>query len=185
MTGPAISIELGTPTFQRFDASVFFERGGVAIFPEGSAGTGFGVSGSLSLRPAPWARVEASTQLERITRERDGSEFARTLIPRLKVEVQPTRALFFRAITEYRSERRAALEDARTGAPLWVDGEPAVRTELDGLRVDLLASYEPTPGRAVFLGYGSSMERSPLLGPAELERMSDGFFLKVAYRFRR
>lgn len=185
VTGPAISVELGTPTYQHFDASVFVERRRVAIFPEGSAGTGFGVSGSISLRPAPWARVEASTQLERIARERDGSEFARTLIPRLKVEVQPTRALFFRAITEYRSERRAALEDVRTGAPLWVDGEPSVRTELDALRVDLLASYEPTPGRAIFLGYGSSMERSPLLGPAELERMSDGFFLKVAYRFRR
>ncbi len=41
----------------------------------------------------------------------DGSEFARSTIPRLKVEYQPKRALFFRAIGEYRSERTAALVD--------------------------------------------------------------------------
>src|SRR5690606_17759904 len=180
-----VSLSLGTPTFRRFDANVSLQRGRTAIFPEGSAGTGYGVGGSLALRPAPWARIEAGTQLEWITRERDGSEFARTLIPRLKVEIQPTRALFFRAVAEHRAERRAALEDARTGQPLYVDGELAGRAELDGLRVDLLASYEPTPGTVAFFGYGSSLERSPLLGPAALERTSDGFFLKVAYRFRR
>lgn len=185
VSGPALGFEIGTPTFRRFDASVSVSRGRTAIFPEGSAGTELGVGGSLALRPAPWARVAASAQLERITRERDGSEFARTLIPRLKVEIQPTRAFFFRAVAEHRAERRAALTDARTGAPLYVDGAPAGRAELDGLRVDLLASYEPAPGTAVFIGYGSSLERSPLLGPAELERTSDGFFMKLAYRFRR
>jgi len=185
VSGPGLGFEISTPTFRRFDASVSVSRGRTAIFPEGSEGTEFGVGGSLALRPAPWARIAASAQVERITRERDGSEFARTLIPRLKVEIQPTRAFFFRAVAEHRAERRAALEDARTGAPLYVDGVLADRAELDALRVDLLASYEPTPGTAVFVGYGSSLERSPLLGPAELERTSDGFFMKLAYRFRR
>ena len=184
VSGPGLGFEISTPTFRRFDASVSVSRGRTAIFPEGSEGTEFGVGGSLALRPAPWARIAASAQVERITRERDGSEFARTLIPRLKVEIQPTRAFFFRAVAEHRAERRAALEDARTGAPLYVDGVLADRAELDALRVDLLASYEPTPGTAVFVGYGSSLERSPLLGPAELERTSDGFFMKLAYRFR-
>jgi len=59
------------------------------------------------------------------------------------------------------------------------------RAELDALRVDLLASYEPAPGTAVYVGYGGSLERSPLLGPAVLQRTSDGFFMKLAYRFRR
>lgn len=185
VSGPALSFEIRTPTYRRFDGRVSVERGRVAIFPEGSEGTGHSVGGSLAMRPAPWARVEARTEFEWIARERDGSEFARTLIPRLKLEIQPTRAFFFRTIAEYRAERRAALEDARTGAPLYVNGEPADRAELDGLRVDLLASYVPTPGTAVYLGYGSSMERSPLLGPAALERTTDGFFFKVAYRFRR
>src|SRR5690606_17541725 len=98
VSGPELGFEIGTPTFRRFDASVSVSRGRTAIFPEGSEGTELGVGGSLALRPAPWARIAASTQLERITRERDGSEFARTLIPRLKVEIQPTRAFFFRAI---------------------------------------------------------------------------------------
>ncbi|HEX7091853.1 MAG TPA: DUF5916 domain-containing protein [Longimicrobiales bacterium] len=185
VAGPQLDLEISTPTFRRFDASLSASRGRTAIFPEGSAGTGFAIDGSLSVRPTPWARLTASTQFERITRERDGSEFARTLIPRIKLEVQPTRPLFFRAVAEYRSERSAALEDARTGAPLRVDGELAGRADLDALRVDLLASYEPAPGTAVYLGYGSSLERSPLIGPARLERTTDGFFLKVAYRFRR
>jgi len=185
VSGPGLGFNLSTPTFRRFNASVSVSHGRTAIFPEGSEGTEFSASGSLALRPAPWARVAASTRLERITRERDGSEFARTLIPRLKVEIQPTRAFFFRAVAEHRAERRAALADARTGAPLYVNGVPAGRAELDALRVDLLASYEPAPGTAVFVGYGSSLERSPLLGPAELERTSDGFFMKLAYRFRR
>src|SRR5690606_12013919 len=118
VAGPQLDLEISTPTFRRFDASLSASRGRTAIFPEGSAGTGFAIDGSLSVRPTPWARLTASTQFERITRERDGSEFARTLIPRIKLEVQPTRPLFFRAVAEYRSERSAALEDARTGAPL-------------------------------------------------------------------
>lgn len=185
VSGPALAFEINTPTYRRFDASLGVERGRVAIFPEGSEGIAYAIDGSVALRPAPWARIETSTAFERIDRERDGSEFARTVIPRVKVEIQPTRAFFFRTIAEYRAERRAALEDARTGAPLYVGGELAGPQNLHGLRVDLLASYEPTPGTAVYLGYGSSMERSPLVSPRELERTNDGFFLKLAYRFRR
>jgi len=185
VSGAELEIGISTPTFRRFDASLSAGGGRTAIFPEGSEGTGFTIDGSLSLRPTPWARLVASTQFERITRVRDGSEFARTLIPRVKVEVQPTRPLFFRAVGEYRAERRAALEDARTGALLRVNGELADRADLHSLRVDLLASYEPEPGTAVYVGYGSSLERSPLIGPTRLERTTDGFFLKVAYRFRR
>jgi len=138
-----------------------------------------------SLRSSNAAEQTWGLSIERITRERDGSEFARTLIPRLEVEIQPTRAFFFRAVAEQRAERRAALADARTGAPLNVAGEPGGRAELDALRVDLLASYEPAPGTAVYVGYDGSLERSPLLGPAVLQRTSDGFFMKLAYRFRR
>jgi len=185
VSGPALAFEINTPTYRRFDASLGVERGRVAIFPEGSEGIAYAIDGSVALRPAPWARIETSTAFERIDRERDGSEFARTVIPRVKVEIQPTRAFFFRTIAEYRAERRAALEDARTGAPLYVGGELAGPQDLHGLRIDLLASYEPTPGTAVYLGYGSSMERSPLVSPRELERTNDGFFLKLAYRFRR
>ena len=115
----------------------------------------------------------------------DGSEFARATIPRLKLEYQPTRSLFFRAIGEYRSEHRAALQDPVTGDSLYVGGVPQPATQFDGLRVDLLASYEPTPGTVVFLGYGSSLEAEQEFDWSSLERVNDGFFLKLAYQIRR
>jgi hypothetical protein len=115
----------------------------------------------------------------------DGSEFARSTIPRLKVEYQPNRALFFRVIGEYRSERRAALQDPSTGAPLFVGGVPQPVTEFNGFRLDLLASFEPTPGTVAFLGYGSSLESDREFNWSRLERVNDGFFVKLAYQVRR
>jgi hypothetical protein len=53
------------------------------------------------------------------------------------------------------------------------------------VRVDLLASYEPTPGTVAFLGYGNSLQTEDPLAQTDLVRTSDGFFLKLAYQFRR
>jgi hypothetical protein len=114
----------------------------------------------------------------------DGSEFARSLIPRVQAEYQPNRALFFRVIGEYRSERRTALRAAGSGEPLFIDGaaQPGVRT--NALRMDLLASLEPTPGTVAFLGYGSSLTTDGDFNWSRLERVTDGFFVKLAYRIR-
>ncbi len=114
----------------------------------------------------------------------DGREFARSIIPRLKLEYQPNRALFFRVIGEYRSERRAALLDPATGDSLLVSGEPQPATDFNGLRLDLLASFEPTPGTVAFLGYGSSLETDRAFNWSRLERVNDGFFVKLAYELR-
>ena len=72
-----------------------------------------------------------------------------------------------------------------SGDQLFIDGEaqPGVRT--NGLRLDLLASFEPTPGTVAFLGYGSSLETDGDFNWSRLERVSDGFFVKLAYRVRR
>lgn len=185
VSGPVFELGGNTPAYQRFDANANIARGRVPIFAEGSEGTASGLRGELSLRPNGSVRLSFSTTYERITRERDGSEFARTILPRLKAELQPTRALFFRAVGEYRSERRAALADARTGAPLLVAGQPVPALRLDGLRIDLLASFQPTPGTVAFLGYGSSLDMDDAFDFGRLERSTDGFFLKLAYQFRR
>src|SRR5262249_3139564 len=113
----------------------------------------------------------------------DGSEFARSIIPRLKVEYQPNRALFFRVIGEYRSERRATLLDA-SGDSLFVAGSSQPATDYNGLRLDLLASFEPTPGTVAFFGYGSSMQTDASFNWSRLQRTSDGFFVKLAYQVR-
>jgi hypothetical protein len=114
----------------------------------------------------------------------DGSEFARSTIPRLKIEYQPKRELFFRAIGEYRSDRTAALVHPATGAPLFVGGAGRPTFEFNGFRMDLLASLEPTPGTVAFLGYGSSLETDQEFNWSRLRRRNDGFFLKLAYQMR-
>jgi hypothetical protein len=50
--------------------------------------------------------------------------------------------------------------------------------------MDLLASFEPTPGTVAFLGYGSSLESDEEFNWSRLRRVNDGFFLKLAYQVR-
>jgi hypothetical protein len=185
VAGSSFSFRGNTPTYQRFDASASFSRGTSGIFQEGSKGTGTNASVQLSLRPSASMRISAGTQYRRIDRSRNGAEFARSIIPRLQAEYQPSRALFFRAVTEYVTERQAALVDARTGEPLFSDGAPVAGHEANGLRIDLLTSYEPTPGTVAYFGYGSSLDGVEAFRFADLARSTDGFFVKLAYLFRR
>jgi hypothetical protein len=177
-------VRVTTPTWQQLGATVTYGRGRAPIFQEGATGSSWILTAGLNLRPTSTVRVAASGTVFRLSRL-DGSEFARSTIPRLKLEYQPNRSLFFRVIGEYRSERRAALLDPASGNPLFVAGLAQPATEFNGLRVDLLASFEPTPGTVAFLGYGSSLESDRELNWSRLERVNDGFFVKLAYQVRR
>ena len=179
------SVSLTTPTFKKVNASIDARSNEVAIFAEASEGQETRVTGSVAVRPTESIRLDAGTTFSRISRASDGGEFARTIIPRIKLEYQPTRALFFRAVTEYRSERQAALLDPTTGLPLMRNGRPADAMRFDGVRVDLLVSFEPRPGTVAFFGYGSSLESGRVLSLEDLTRQTDGFFVKLAYLFRR
>jgi hypothetical protein len=182
--GFSLSSSITTPTWQQLNANVRVNRARGAIFAEGADGYETRVTGSLSLRPSGSIRLTASHTWSRITRDRDGSEFARTIIPRLKAEYQPARSLFFRVVGEYVAERRAALEDARTGDVLIIDGTPSTAGESNRMRVDALASFEPTPGTVAFFGYGASLNDERPFGFRRVERASDGFFVKLAYQLR-
>jgi hypothetical protein len=173
-----------TPTWRQFQALLSYRRGRAGIFQEGGTGRIWVVTGQVDVRPVPTVRMALTGTVFRLQRL-DGSEFARSTIPRLKVEFQPRRELFFRAIGEYRSDRRAALLDPTTGSPLFVGGAEQPATEFNGLRVDLLASFEPTPGTVAFLGYGSSLESDAEFNWSRLRRTDDGFFVKLAYQVRR
>jgi Domain of unknown function (DUF5916) len=175
--------QVTTPTWQQLGADVSYTRGRAPLFEEGTTGTMRQFTGRLELRPATTVRITASGTMLHLFRL-DDSEFARAIIPRLRTEYQPNRTLFFRVIGKYRSERRSALVAPGTGEPLFIDGvaQPAERT--NQFRLDLLASYEPTPGTVAFLGYGSSMETEEDFDWSQLERVSDGFFVKLAYRLR-
>lgn len=184
VSGPTLELSANTPAFRRLNASGSIQRSRTAIFAEGSEGDVASANATLSLRPHESVRLSLSHDYQRITRTRDGSAYARTMIPRVRMEIQPTRVFFFRAITEYRSERAAAPLDARSGEPLYQGTEALSDYNENGLRVDLLASYQPSPGTAAFFGYGSSLRSERAFRLGRLERQSDGFFLKLAYRFR-
>ena len=177
-----------TPTWRRANASLEYGQGEVAIFPEASAGHQRELSATLGFRPTTSVRVDLTTVRSIIHRDRDESEFAKTTLPRLKVEYQPKRSLFFRVVTEYRSQRQAALLTA-AGDPIYVDGTLAGPDRFRGVRMDWLVSYEPTPGTAFYFGYGTALEdpRASDLDPrtSAFQRTSDGFFLKLAYLFRK
>jgi hypothetical protein len=185
VSGPAVELSARTPTYQMFDANVAVGTGRVAIFAEGSEGERRSIGGSISMRPGASVRIGLGTTYQRIDRAVDGSEYARTILPRLRAEYQPTRAFFLRGIAEYRAERRSALRDARSGHPLAVSGVPVAGADSNTLRVDLLASYRPTPGTVAFLGYGASLAEPDSFGFRDLSRSADGLFIKLAYQIRR
>ena len=64
-------------------------------------------------------------------------------------------------------------------------GRVADAGRFDGVRVDFLVSFEPRPGTVAFFGYGSALETSRVLSLEDLTRQNDGFFVKLAYLFRR
>jgi hypothetical protein len=126
--------------------------------------------------------------LSQIDRDYDGSEFARTVIPRLKVEYQPTRALFFRVVSQYQAQRTSGLLAPDGQQIVLQNGSPVSGSDVGTLRTGWLVSYEPTPGTVAFFGYGDPRDTFDTLDSArfsDLRRRSDGFFVKVAYQFRR
>jgi hypothetical protein len=179
------SVTVNTPTFRRFNASVTLARDETPIFAEGSEGTDLRATASLTLRPTVSMRAEGSLQYSKIDREYDGSEFARTVIPRLKVEYQPTRALFFRVVSQYQSQRTSQLLTPWGQEIFRQNGAPVGGGELGALQTDWLVSYEPTPGTVAFLGYGDTRRGIQTSKLSDLERAADGFFVKVAYQWRR
>jgi hypothetical protein len=186
VSGLTPSVTLKTPIFRTLNAQLDAQRGQVAIFAEGAGGHETRVSTTLSARPTGSIRMEATATYSRIERDRDGSEFARTVIPRFKIEYQVSRSVFFRMVAEYQSLQQAGLLDAFDGVPLMVSGAFPAAQSTTGLRLDWLASYKPTPGTVAFFGYGSSLATdgmNPL--STHLQRMSDGFFMKIAYQIRR
>ena len=179
-----------TPTYRQFNGTVTVARNQVPIFAEGSEGRELRATGSLTLRPTVSVRAEGSLQLSQIDRAFDDSEYARAVIPRFKVEYQPTRALFFRVVSQYQSQRTSGLRTP-TGEQIFRStGAPVTGGEFGTLQTDWLVSYEPTPGTVAFFGYGDTRDGFNDDGTSssrlsDLERRSDGFFVKVAYQWRR
>lgn len=164
--------------------------GATAIFAEAAEGRELDAQATLTWHPTQSVRVEALWTHQRINRARDGSRFSTANIPRLKLEYQLTRAVFVRYVGQYFAQRRYALVDPRTGAPLVLDAAaeqrvgPAPGIVVNSFRNDFLFSFRPTPGTVLFLGYGASLTEPDAFRFQGLRRVADGFFLKGSYLIR-
>jgi hypothetical protein len=183
-------LSVGTPQFKRFSLDLFGIWGQDENFYEWASAHIVNFTGNLSLRPIDKLRIDAQYQHIEYNRKTDGSTVGIRKIPRLKVEYQIARPMFFRVVGQYDAEEQAELyDDSRTYYSI-------VRQQADGsfardlgftrndLRVDWLFSYTPIPGTVLFAGYGGSYEGPEHLRFRGMERMDDAFFIKLSYLFR-
>ena len=177
------SLGVTTPTYRLFTLSLSSTFGQTPIFAEASPGYGSSYSVVLDARPTQAIRASFQMQHYTLNRKVDDSQFSREIIPRVKVEYQLTPDIFFRVIGQYASRERSALKD-RYGNLIRIDGNLTSDSELNDLRMDWLFSYRPNPGTLLYLGYGSTMEDAGQRRFENLQRLNDGFFLKLSYLFK-
>ena len=177
------SFRVTTPTLRIMSATAGITYGKTPIFREASPGRNTRIDGALDLRPT--TSLRASLQVSRLTldREFDDSRFSSETIPRLKVEYQMTRAIFFRLIGQYAARSRSALID-RDGTPILVNGVLDTGSKSNEFTTDWLFSYRPLPGTLAYFGYGSTMVEPHEFRFRDLERTRDGFFGKLSYLIR-
>jgi hypothetical protein len=177
------SLRVTTPTLRFMSATLGYVFGKTPLFREASPGRSSRMDGAIDLRPT--TSLRASIQFSRLALDRtlDDSRFSTETIPRVKVEYQATRAMFFRVVGQYAARSRSYLRD-RNGNPILVDGILDTSGDSNELTADWLFSYRPIPGTLVYLGYGSTMNEPDQFRFTELRRTRDGFFGKVSYLFR-
>ncbi|MBI1723483.1 MAG: hypothetical protein HYR48_06220, partial [Gemmatimonadetes bacterium] len=171
-----VNIGVTTPVFRRFSGSVNAGYGAAAIFPEAVESRETRMGAQLDWRPMGQVRISVQYTRLVIDRAKGGSRFSTEDIPRLKLEYQASRAIFFRFVGQYTSRQRAALMDGQ-GQPIVVGGTVVGASTTSDFRTDWLFSYRPSPGTLIYLGYGSSRDD-------DFRRLNDGVFAKVSYLFR-
>jgi hypothetical protein len=183
-------LSMGTPTWRTFSGSVELTGGQDDNFDEWSSAWILYSTLVAEWRPTSQIRVSGRYIEQRTHRKSDGSLVRLRAIPRLKVEYQVARPLFLRFVGQHDGTKIDALrDDSRSEAPILIrsangtfrESTPIKRS---GFRADWLVSFQPNPGTVLFAGYGASMGALEFFSPRELERTSDGFFVKMSYLFR-
>jgi hypothetical protein len=184
-------LSLTTPDFKHFSGYVNAVWGRDENFYEWSSGNIAYVTVQLDWRPTEKLRLNTTYNLQNVGRRSDVSLVARRQIPRLKLEYQATRSIFGRVIAQYDAQYQDSLrDDSRTGRPIYIFNSttglytPALEQRSNGLRLDVLFAWQPTPGTVFFAGYGSSMSEPDAFAFKDLSRSKDGFFVKFSYLFR-
>jgi len=107
------------------DVSIGYVSG--PIFAEASEGRALNVFLNLEWKPTSTLRVASQWPHQRITRAQGGRWFSTANIPRVKIEYQLTRDIFFRYIGQYFAQVRDTLRDPRSGNLLVISGTPQGR----------------------------------------------------------
>jgi len=182
-------LTLVTPQWSIFSANLLYVGGQDENFFEWAQANIDLVQLTMSVRASDRARIDGSFAYQDYWRRTDHSLAGRTMIPRVKLEYQITRAIFMRLVGEYDlSEHDDLRDETRTFYPLIIGGKLASAVRSRSLHGDYLFSYTPTPGTVLFLGYGSEGDGNP--DPTQrftwqpLRRASDYFFLKYSYLLR-
>jgi hypothetical protein len=183
-------VSLSAQTPQRaLAASGSVTLGRTAAFFEPAPGRELGASASVDWRPTDKIRLSAQYSYLALNRARDGSRLSTAHIPRLKLEYQISRPIFFRFVGQYASQKQDALRDPATDLPILILDDsgvyqPAAAKVQNDFRVDWLFSFRPSPGTVCYAGYGSSLTEDRAFSFSDLHRVSDGFFVKLSYLFR-
>ena len=183
-------LSLGASTPQRaFAASANVSIGRAAAFFEPAPAREASASASFDWRPTEKLRINAQYSYLALNRVRDGTRLSTAHIPRLKVEYQITRPIFFRFVGQYASQKQDALRDPLTDLPILIQDDagifqPAAPEVQNDFRMDWLFSFRPNPGTVIYAGYGSSLTEADAFRFRDLKRVSDGFFVKLSYLLR-
>jgi hypothetical protein len=177
-------IRVNTPQYPLFSGRFTTFLGRDVDFFETAPSHRTDFSADIDFRPSDQLRLTTSYIYSRITRWRDNSLLSSASVPRLKVEYQLSRPLFLRFVGQYDNRHRDALRDPATDQPILIDDALAVEQSPRDFRVDWLVSYLPSPGTVLFAGYGASLWEPDAFRFRDMERVRDGFFLKLSYVFR-
>lgn len=182
-------VRVNTPQFRRWSGKFTAFVGKDVDFFETAPARRSDVSADVDFRPSAQLRLTTSYLYSHYTRWRDGTTLSRANVPRLKAEYQLTRALFLRMVGQYDARRRDALRDPVTDRPIVTASDDtfalASATTTQDMRIDWLVSYVPSPGTVFFAGYGSSLTEPQAFRFRDVERVRDGFFIKLSYLLRR
>jgi hypothetical protein len=183
-------LQINTPQFSKFNLSLLQLGGRDENFYEWSAADISITEATLDYRPTNRLRAQLMYNAQIYWRHSDGTIAAKQLIPRLKIEYQLSRPVFFRLIGQYDASSQSDLrDDSRTNLPLFtLNSSTGVYTHLGAsqsnqFQLSGLFSYQPVPGTVAFIGYGNNLEEPEEFRFA-LRRVADSFFVKVSYLFR-
>lgn len=183
-------LSFATPELKRGSYNITAVWGQDENFQEWSSSDILNLSQTLTLRPTPQLRLQGTWVYELFDRVSDGTNVLTRSTPRMRLEYQLTRQIFFRTIAEYAIQKQDSLrDDSRTNLPVYVRTASGAYVrqaafERTRARIDVLFQYLPNPGTVFYVGYGDQFNADVPAGPATLRRTRDVFFAKLSWLFR-